>query len=343
VLYVVICRAQIGSTKPEEALLLIQEVESPSNAPGHLWSFVSSMWADARKDILCIFDARMARVSILRMTTLELLRTWGKKGRGPGEFADMLAFIGVRRDTVFVSQRLKTLRFLMDGTYIANDIRTLDRADFNLGRTSGVDMWGRVYYPGTGISSPFLVLRIGEKNHLSEGVVQKSDFGISPDLFTRNKMRVSFSVLENGSVILTLSGEPLVARYDPGGSRRWSVNLLEKIPYLKKSYEEVRAGKAAYATTTFWADEIYTILTFVNETGKIGETNIYFVFLDSETGKILKVAYAAQNVIREGTDKNKIYKHDLYNPFSICHSEGFLFTFSYNSAHLQKYKLTWHK
>ncbi len=254
----------------------------------------------------------------------------------------MFAFIGVRRDTVFICQKLKTLRFLTDGTYIEKDIRTVERTDFHLCQSSGVDKWGRVYYEGTGTSSPFLVLRIGEKYHKSEGVVPKSDFGISSDLFTRNKMRVRFSVLENGSVILTLSGKPFVARYDPDGSRRWVVNLLEKIPYLK-NYENVKVGKAVYATTNFWADEIYTILTFSNETPKIGETNIYFVFLDSETGKILKVAYAAQNIIREGTDVNKIYEHDLYNPFSICHSGGFLFTFSYNSARLQKYKLTWHK
>jgi hypothetical protein len=331
-----------SAVEPSQSLQLLQEVETPVGNPSHLWAWVTSMSLSNDGSVLALFDMRMTRVSILDSKTLRLLATWGKKGKGPGEFGEYHAWIGMRGDTVYVAQDHRTSLFLRDGTYLDQDIILLNRpADiFKVHMTTGVDKRGTVYFIDGRPKSDYL---LGKKvrGGAEEYFLKKDDLRYQSANISKE---VVFGILQDGSAILTFSRKPIVERYSSSGSLRWSTNLVEQITYLKKSYDLVAAGKYLLPFSTFWVDEEYTIITFSNKDEKVGEPGTYYVFLNSDDGSIVKVAYAAQSIIRTPVaDEETIYEHHLYSPWAIAHHKGILFVFAYNSARLQKYKLTWYR
>lgn len=343
---------QRHAVQPSQSLILIEEIETPKNAPSHLWWDVSSLFYDSQSNVLAVFNIKPPRVSLLNARTLELIATWGTKGRGPGEFQEWFTWIGIRNNTVFVSQTHRTARFSFEGKYLDSDIRTLNRtirAGIKIDRANGVDEKGNVYYWDGRPTSEFLVAKVSQGD-IEEYLIRRGDFDHLPFRFWNprsEKMDIDLGVLADGSLIMNFAHEPVVIRYTKDGMLKWSVDLLKELPFLKPNYESVKAAEFYYPATKFWVDETYTILTFTNRRQEIGEPNIYYVFLNSNNGSVVKVSYAAENVIREivrrqPSEHNKLYRHDLYNPFAITHANGILFTFAYNSSRIQKYKLTWH-
>lgn len=293
--------------------------------------------------LLGLFDMRATRVSILDSKTLKLLATWGKRGKGPGEFQQYHAWIGIRQDTVYVAQDHRISLFLGNGTYLDKDILLLNRASdaFMVHMTTGFDQRGSVYFRDGRFKSPFL---IGKKTSggIEEYFIDKNNLPLS---FTPT-MDIAFGTLRDGSVILTFSHEPIVICYSLSGSLRWTTNLVNPINRLKKEYERVRAGQALLPFSTFWVDEEYTILTFPLLEMDVGDPSVYYVFLNSHDGTIVEIAYAAQNIIRTPRVKkeDKVYEdHLLYSPWAIAHHKGTLFVFAYQSSRLLKYKLTWYQ
>lgn len=330
--------------EPTESLLLVSEIETPVNDKSHLWYWISSMDISRDGRFLALFNVKPPRVSILNTRTFELISSFGEKGRGPGEFSESLSWIGLRGDAVYVSQMHRTSIFLINGKHIDRDILTLSRtidATMLLPWANGVDRAGNVYFWDARRKSNYL---IGKKAADGKEVflVTREQFGLQAE-FEKGEMNLLFNVLEDGSIILAFSHVPIVARCSPEGLLVWSLNITEKVPLVKKSYQEVKAGRVVIPMSIFWADETYTILKFSNQEQQKGKPNIFYVFIHSAEGNVTKVAYAAENVIQQAVLKDdEIYRHELYNPFAIAHRDGVLFAYSRNSGKIQKYRLLWH-
>lgn len=331
--------------RPRESLLLLQEVEAPPNDPSHLWYMIPSMALNEKGNALAVFNTKPPRVSILDPETFKLKASWGRKGKGPGEFGESFAWVGIINDTVFISQGHRTMAFSLAGRYLGQDILTLERtaiAKLLINRSSGMDQFKNVYFWNANPSSNYLIGKKAPHGAVTY-LVPKSDFGIVAKA-QREQPYTVFSVLRQGSVVVTTSHMPTVARYTADGKLEWVINLAKEVPFVKQNYKAVESGEIKLPMSYFWADEIYTILTFSNRDKRIGSPNIYYVFLDSRSGKPVEIAYAAQNVIRElSNDPDEILTHDLYNPWAVAHHRGTLFVFSWNSGRLQKYKLTWYQ
>lgn len=341
-LWVGLTVAQSRTIGPTESLRLVYETESPPNAPAIFWNWISSMQVTKDNSFLVAFDMRPPRVTVLKTATFELVSTFGRKGKGPGEFMEFFAWIGVKDDTIFVSQGHRTARFLLDGTYLDKDILTLNRttgAMLNVYASTGIDKVGNLFYWDARPNSDYLISK-----KLLDGTEQqliKRDDVRSSSLFREGKRSLDFGVLENGSIILAYCRVPIVARYDSSGRLKWEVDMVRQIPFLRKDYDEVKAGKFLKIHSTFYADEVYTILTYPRTDKTIGRPTVYYVFLSSNTGRVIKIAYARQNVFgnrRPGDDVDESY---YYYPRAIAHRAGMLYVFSYNSSSLQKYKLMW--
>ncbi len=326
--------------------MLVQEIEAPPNDSTHLWYWITSMSLDENGSILAVFNMKPPRVSILDTRTLELKATWGVKGKGPGEFDASSAWVGVIRDKIFVSQGHRTSVFSLQGSYLDRDVLTIERtalARLHVERTTGVDQFFNVYYWDARLSSDYF---IGKKtiDGSTQYIVRRGDFGFDSGSKKIAELRPLFCVLKDGSIILALSHSPAIACYAPNGVRKWIIDISREFPPVKNNYAAVESGTIKLPMSNLWADEMYTILTFSNLDKTRGAPNIYYLFLDSKTGKLVQVAYAAQNIIREvSKDPDEILSHHLYSPWAIAHHDGTLYAFSYNSSRLQKYKLIWHQ
>jgi hypothetical protein len=345
--FIVCVSLAVGSQfegEPTESLLLIAEIETPVNDRSHLWHWVSSMDISRDGRYLAIFNMKPPRVSILDTRTLELITSFGKKGRGPGEFLESLSWVGLRGDRVYVSQMHRTSIFSMSGEHLDRDMLTLSRtvdAQMLIHQASGVDGAGSVYFWDARRKSEYL---IGKKTPDGREVflISRKQFGVERG-FEKGEMMLLFNVLEDGSIILAFSHVPIVTRCSPEGNVVWSLNLVEKVPLVKKNYDNVKTGRYVLPMSIFWADETYTILKFSNEEKRQGKPSIFYVFINSAEGNIRKIAYAAENLIRQAELKDdEIYSHDLYNPTAIAHKDGILFAYSRHSGKLQKYRLLWY-
>jgi hypothetical protein len=325
-----------------EDLILVKEIESPPNDPSHLWNRVSSM--DVKKDcsVLALFNTKPPRISILDARTLDLVTTFGKKGRGPGEFRDFSAWIGFKDDTLFVSQSHTTSLFLGNGTYLDMDIRTFRTSISILSQdqTTSIDQNGNIYYWNGRPKSEYLILK-KMRDGKEEFFVRSSELP-SQSALQAEKRDIYCRVIKDGSIIVALAREPIVARFTPTGSRLWLVDL-SKIPVISRSYKEVQAGKILALYSSFWVDSMYVIVTVPEKEIKVGKPAVYYVFLDALTGKLVRLAYAAQNIARSQPGKDEFHEALLYNPWEIAHCNGRLYVFAENSARLLMYRLAWHK
>lgn len=319
------------------SLLLLDDIEAPPNAPTHLWNDVKSMSVNESGNLLVMFNTKPPRVSVLETSSLNLVGSFGKTGKGPGEFESVWTWVGIRHDTVIVSQKVTTSFFLVNGTHLGNDIKTVNRsipAIMNIARTMGVDGQRSVYFWDARPQSDFLISKRLQSG-LEVGLVKKGEMPFAVD---GKKGSFDLGVLADGSIILSFYEQPLIVRYNSQGERVWSIDLSRNIPYIRKNYEDVKEGKLMNPNTCFWSDETYTVLTFHNRQGKAGQPNIYWVFVDSRTGRLVELSHVQQNVI---SSEHQDYL--MYIPWAIAHSNGMMFSFSYNSGRLQKYKLMWHK
>lgn len=326
---------------PTEDLILIKEVEWPPNDPSHLWDWVSSMSAKEDCSVLALFNKKPPRISILDAKTLELVTTFGRKGKGPGEFVDFAAWIGFKDDTLFVSQGHRTSLFTSDGKYL-HDIRTFrtNPAILSVNWSTGIDQDGNVYYWNARPNSDYLIVK-RMRDGREELLVSSSDIR-STHRLQREEMNIYCGVVKDGSIIIALAKRPIVARYTRTGSRVWSVDLLKEVPVLQGTYREVQKGKILALYSTFWVDETYVILTFANAELRVGKPRIYYLFLDTRTGSVVRLTYASQN-IRGPRPNQEDFDERLYNPWAVAHCDGKLYVFSVNSARVQMYRMAWHK
>lgn len=140
--------AQEAPLDVTQELQLVQEVEAPPNAPNHLWAWVQSMGLDENETILVLFDSRMTRISVLDLRNFELLSTWGKHGRGPGELANYSAWVTMKKGKVVFCQDFKVSYFSVDGRFLDKDVPLLGRAGWyslSTHQSVGVDSSGSLY------------------------------------------------------------------------------------------------------------------------------------------------------------------------------------------------------
>ncbi|MBM4167804.1 MAG: hypothetical protein FJ215_01400 [Ignavibacteria bacterium] len=326
---------------PTESLELVQEIESPTNDPNHLWYWITSMSIDEKGKLLALFNKKPPRISLLETSMLGLKRSFGRGGKGPGEFTESPTWIGIVDDTLYVAQPFYTSRFNLDGKHLGGDhVWQRGLGAFSIQMRSGVDKNGDVYYWHGNPKHDFLLGRKSRNGNESFVIpVQNLPFA---ERYRSKGMELAFGVLRDGSVVMTFSHEPALVCFGPDGSPRWWLNLVDEIPRLKKSYEEVEKKKILFPISNLWTDNVYTILTYSNPDRNLGSPAILFVFVDSQNGKLVRVAYSTQHIIREREiDDEKIYTHHNYSPWAIAHHNGYLYTFAHHSAHLQKYRLLW--
>ncbi len=326
---------------PTEELVLIKEIEWPPNDSMHLWYWVPSM--DVTKDcsLLALFNTKPPRVSILNARTLNLISTFGRKGKGPGELDDFFAWIGFKDDTLFVVQDHRISLFLANGRYLDMDLPAPRTATSILAvaRTTGIDKDGNVYYWTGGPPSSEYLIRRKNRNSRDEFLIRSDEFdsqGKAFDIYCG-------VVKSDGSIIIALAQRPIVAKYSPTGSRAWLVDLLSEVPLLRASYKKVKAREILSLYSAFWVDDTYVILTFADDEIRIGQPKIFYLFLDTRTGAVRKLTYAAQNIVRSLPDPDGFYEAQLYNPWAVAHCNGTLYVFSKNSARVLVYRLAWHE
>jgi hypothetical protein len=342
--------AQKAPEVEREGLKLVQAIETPSNAPDHFWVQVHSMATDESGTLLAMFDEKLARVSVLDIATSKLIAAWGTKGSGPGELTTYSAWIGIRKDTVFIGQQFRLSAFSLKGQYLKCDTRLNGRlADHMMvfgGRQSfGMDRSNHVYYFGGNRIEDFVILK-GARTGEARPILRRKD--IMPDIAPRTGS-AGFGVLPDGSFVLSFGHRPLIVKYDSASNMVWSCNLANELPsrlaaWVNACYEWFVTKRLPYSWTNFWADSEYTILTLAGgpDDDRIGEPAIRYFFIDTKTGKYLGCYYAQENIVKRlKKDENDIPPHSEYAPWAIAHSRGYVFAFCYNNSRLVKYKLLW--
>ncbi len=330
--------------KASESLKLLIDVETPTNDQSHLWNWITSIAIDERGERLALFNLKPPRVSILSTTDFRLLTSFGREGRGPGEFLVEKAWIGMRNDKLYVMQGIRTSLFSLDGKYLDKDLaeRRTAMGAFLINWTSGVDSIGRIYDWDSNTNASHLVRRRSSDGNV-EQILEKTKLSLRLDSY--QKLAVRFGVLADGSVVAAFAYEPIILKTDSKGDVQWSFNVVEHLGFLKSEYEDVAKGKIQFPLTAFWTDEKYTILTYVNSNRRVGESRILFVFLDTKTGNVLKISYPRELIRKKGpSEEDNLNDNSLaFVPMEIAHHDGYLYVFAVNSARVQKYKLMWYK
>jgi hypothetical protein len=333
-----------------EGLKFVQAIETPSNAPDHFWVQVHSMATDENGTLLAMFDEKLARVSVLDIATSKLISAWGTEGDGPGELNKYSAWIGIRKDTVFICQRFHLSAFSLKGHYLGRDTRLNGRlADFTMvfdGRQScGMDSSNRIYYFGGNRIEDFVIMKANRMGESRSILTRKS---LMPDT-APGTGSAGLGVLPDGSFVVAFGHRPLIVKYDTGTNMVWSCNLLHVLPprlakWVAAQYERFVKKRLPHSWSNFWTDSQYTILTLAGDADddRVGQPSVRYFFLDTKTGKYLGCYFAQENIvkrIRKGDDD--IAPHVEYAPWAIAHSRGYVFAICYNNSRLVKYKLLW--
>ncbi|MER3525319.1 MAG: hypothetical protein C4326_15065 [Ignavibacteria bacterium] len=292
----------------------------------------------------------MQRLSILDASTLQLVGSRHAKGEGPGEFNSATAWVAIRKENVYVYQKLRLSVFSLKGEYLKRDVRLVDRlldasALFEARQSFGMDSAGFLYYLSGRRMAEFDLVKRSPSGAVTKRLARKQ---ILPDIAPQ-RGDVGFGVHRNGSIVVTFGHKPLLATIGSDGKIVWTCDLQEQLPAefasrLMRRCDEAVAKKLPYYWTNFWTDDHYTILTDAgpDEPLGIGKPEVYYVFIDSQTGVVSAVLFAQQNIVqRLSKDENDLPSQTLYAPFAIAHSHGYIYTYCYNLARLVKYNITW--
>ncbi len=327
---------------------LVQEIESPPNAPNHLWARVQSIGLDETGRMLVLYDSRMTRVSVLDALTLDLLWTWGKQGRGPGELANYSAWVTLKEGVVLLCQNFKLSYFSVDGRFLDKDIPLLRRAGWyslSTHESVGVDTCGSIYYlAGQNVGN--FEIRCRASNGQDRVVFSRSAVGVHK---IPGKGGISFGTHADGSSVVSFGHKPLLIKFDTHGNIKWTLDFLKDLSsevanQIEDEYQKIVKKNLPYPWSAFWTDSTYTVLTLPLDWTKerIGKPSVLYLFINSKTGRLMKVSYPKQNVVERPSDgENDVRSHTLYAPWVVAHSRGYLYAFCYNNSRLVKYKLMW--
>lgn len=340
--------AQEAPLDVTQELQLVQEVEAPPNAPNHLWAWVQSMGLDESGTRLVLFDIRMTRISILDTRNFELLATWGKQGRGPGELANYSAWVTMKKGEVVFCQDLKVSYFSVDGRFLDKDVPLLRRAGWyslSTHQSVGVDSSGSIYY-------------LAGQNAANWEIRCRAMDGHDRVVFSQTAARlfqipdkggISFATHPDGSSVVSFGHKPFMIKFDTRGNVKWVREFLRDLTsgvanQIRDEYEKAIKKNVPYPWSAFWSDSTYTVLTLpVDWTReRIGKPCILYLFFNSKTGRLMKVSYPKQNVVeRPSKGENDVGTHTLYAPWAVAHSRGYLYAFCYNNSRIVKYRLLW--
>lgn len=340
--------AQEAPLDVTQELQLVQEIEAPPNAPNHLWAWVVSMGLDESETRLVLFDIEMTRISVLDLRNFELLATWGKRGRGPGELANYSAWVTIKKGKVVFCQDFKVSYFSVDGRFLDKDVPLLRRAGWYLLSTHqsvGVDSSESLYY-------------LAGQNAANWEIRRRAIDGHDHVVFSRTDARryqipdkggISFGTHPDGSSVVSFGHKPLMIKFDMHGNVKWVREFLKDLSsevanQIMDEYEKAIKKSVPHPWSAFWSDSAYTVLTLPLAWTKerIGKPSVLYLFFSSKTGRLMKVSYPNQNVVqRPSKGENEIGTHTLYAPWTVAHSRGYLYAFCYNNSRLVKYKLMW--
>lgn len=342
------CHAQEAPLRAAQEMQLVQEAETPPNAPNHLWGWVQSIGIDEAGKRLVVFDVQMVRISILDASDFSLLASFGKHGKGPGELAKYSAWVTLKKEDVLVCQGWKMMYYSAKGRYLDKDIALLQKTGWYMLSTHqsvGTDSNGNIYY----LAGP---------NARTFAVRKRSVAGDDREVFSHLTCRpyiaentggVSFGTHPDGSSVVSFGRTPLIMKFDNEGSIVWTCNFLESLSpeladLIADEYERAIKKNVPHPWSAFWTDDTYTILTLPVDWTKdrIGKPSVMYLFIDSKTGHVVRLSFPKENVvIRPSQTEHDIAPHTLYAPWTIAHSNGYLYAFCYNNSRLVKYKLLW--
>lgn len=343
------CHAQEAPLRAAQEMQLVREAETPPNAPDHLWAWVESMGVDEAGTRLVLFDVRMVRISILNASDFSLLASWGKHGKGPGELANYSAWVALKKEEVLVCQDFKMMYYSAEGRYLDKDLALPQRAGWYMLSTHqsvGADCSGNIFYLAGPNARAFAVRKRSVAGHDHEVF---SHLTCRPYI-AENTGGVSFGTHPDGSLVVSFGHTPLIMKFDNKGHILWTCNFLKSLSpepaaLIADEYERTIKKNLPHPWSAFWTDDTYTILTLpiVDWTKeRIGKPSVLYLFIDSKTGRVIRLSYPKENVVkRPRQSEDDIAAHTLYAPWTIAHSNGYLYAFCFNNSYLVKYKLQW--